>query len=424
MEYCQGFRHHIQTEAKAGALPLEQNAPQSNPYNLYTEQLSGTAFTAPRAQNLRSWLYRLLPSVVHGEFSLVSTQCKPKFANPLPPNQLRWQAISMPNEPCDFIDGLIMMASNGDYHTQSGGGVYYYRLNQSMTRYFYDADGELLLVPQLGQLEIRTEMGRLSLEPNEIAVIPRGVKFQVLSDGPARGYVCENYGAAFQLPELGPIGANGLANPRHFETPVAWYEQINEDCTLVCKFQGEFWQATLPSSPLNVVAWQGNYAPYKYNLKRFNTINTVSFDHPDPSIFTVLTSPTERAGTANLDFVIFPERWMVAEHTFRPPYYHRNIMSEIMGLVHGSYDAKNDAFTPGGMSIHNCMTAHGPDADTFHKASKAELAPARYKNTLAFMFESQKAWQVTEAALALPERDLNYNSCWTNLKPACLNETP
>lgn len=420
MEYSQGFRHHVQTEARKGALPTDQNAPQKPAFHLYTEQLSGTAFTAPRANNLRSWLYRLLPSVVHSEFRLYEPYQAPSIVSPTPPTQLRWQAPALPDKDCDFIDGLKMVARNGDHHSQAGAAVYFYCLNQSMQRYFYDADGELLIVPQLGELQIHTEMGRLQIAPSEIAVIPRGVKFQVLADGPARGYVCENYGAPFQLPELGPIGANGLANPRHFETPLAWFEESDTPCDLLCLYHGAMWQTQLPSSPLNVVAWQGNYAPYKYNLALFNTINSVSFDHPDPSIFTVLTSPTERPGTANLDFVIFPERWMVAEHTFRPPYYHRNIMSEFMGLIHGSYDAKNDAFAPGGMSIHNCMSAHGPDAQAYLKASEAELKPERYHNTLAFMFESHKAWQVSEAAMQMPERDQDYQQCWASLEPAIL----
>ncbi len=418
LQYQTGFGNEFATEALPGALPVGQNSPQQAPFVLYAEQLSGTAFTAPRAANRRSWLYRIRPSVLHKPFKQISNRpsCLLRSApfNELPPtpNQLRWDPLPLPAEPTDFIDGLTTIAGN------DGIAIHIYAANRSMQdRFFYNADGELLIVPELGRLRFRTELGIIEVAPKEICVIPRGVKFRVeLLDAQARGYVCENYGALFKLPDLGPIGANGLANPRDFQTPVAAYEGCEGEFKLIAKFCGNLWEAEIGHSPLDVVAWHGNYAPYKYDLTRFNTINTVSFDHPDPSIFTVLTSPTDTAGTANCDFVIFPARWMVAEHTFRPPYFHRNVMSEYMGLICGVYDAKETGFIPGGASLHNCMSAHGPDADTFEKASAAELAPQRYENTLAFMFESCSVIRPTRFAMETPALQSDYFECWQGLK--------
>ncbi|MGE0883948.1 MAG: homogentisate 1,2-dioxygenase [Blastocatellales bacterium] len=414
-DYQTGFGNEFATEALPGALPVGQNSPQRAPLGLYAEQLSGTAFTAPRSANRRSWLYRIRPSVLHKPFKQISNRLlRSAPFNELPPtpNQLRWDPLPLPTEPTDFVDGLTTIAGN------DGIGIHIYAANRSMQdRFFYNADGELLIVPELGGLRIHTELGILEVTPTEICVIPRGVKFRVeLLGSQARGYVCENYGALFKLPDLGPIGANGLANARDFQTPVAAFEDREGNFKLTAKFCGNLWEAEIGHSPLDVVAWHGNYAPYKYDLARFNTINTVSFDHPDPSIFTVLTSPTDTAGTANCDFVIFPARWMVAEHTFRPPYFHRNVMNEYMGLILGQYDAKETGFIPGGGSLHNCMSAHGPDADTFEKASHADLAPQRYENTLAFMFESCAVIRPTRFAMETPALQRDYFECWRGLK--------
>lgn len=419
LKYQSGFGNEFATEALPGALPVGQNSPQQAPLGLYAEQLSGTAFTAPRSANRRSWLYRIRPSVLHKPFEQISNPLirnAPFNELPPTPNQLRWNPLPLPTEATDFVDGLTTIAGN------DGIGIHVYSANQSMQdRFFYNADGELLIVPELGGLRIHTELGILEVAPKEICVVPRGVKFRVeLIGAQARGYVCENYAALFKLPDLGPIGANGLANPRDFQTPVAAYENTGEnregEFKLIAKFCGNLWEAELGHSPLDVVAWHGNYAPYKYDLTRFNTINTVSFDHPDPSIFTVLTSPTDTVGTANCDFVIFPARWMVAEHTFRPPYFHRNVMSEYMGLICGVYDAKETGFVPGGASLHNCMSAHGPDADTFEKASHADLIPQRYENTLAFMFESRSVICPTRFAMETPALQPDYFECWQGLK--------
>ncbi|MGM0701779.1 MAG: homogentisate 1,2-dioxygenase [Pseudomonadota bacterium] len=424
LEYQSGFRNHFSTEALPGALPQGQNSPQKCAYGLYAEQLTGSAFTAPRHQNLRSWLYRIRPSVVQSAYQPLENRqvhTSPLAKPAADPNQMRWDPAPLPNESTDFIDGLLTIAVNGDAGAQTGVGVHVYTFNRDMNdRFFYSADGEMLFVPQLGALRLRTEFGELDVANGEIGVIPRGVKFQVrLAEGSdaARGYVCENYGSPMELPGLGPIGANGLANPRDFQSPVAAYEDLEGDYSLVAKFSGRFWETRLDHSPLDVVAWHGNYVPYKYDLANFNAINTVSFDHPDPSIFTVLTSASDTPGMANLDFVIFPPRWMVAENTFRPPWFHRNLMSEFMGLIHGEYDAKAEGFLPGGASLHNCMSPHGPDAETFEKASNAELKPQYLSDTLAFMFESRYVYHPTEAALATEFRQRDYVDVWSTLRP-------
>ena len=416
-----GFGNHFATEAEPGALPQGRNSPQRPPLGLYAEQLSGTAFTAPRAANRRSWLYRIRPAAVHGDFTLLppSRLTHAFGAAPTPPTQLRWDALPLPSQPTDFIDGLVTYAGNGGPEAQGGVAIHLYAANADMQgRFFYDADGELLIVPQQGRLRLDTELGRLDVEPQHIALIPRGVRFRVaLPDGMARGYVAENFGAFLRLPELGPIGANGLANPRDFITPHAAYEDVDGNFELVAKFQGRLWRAPIDHSPLDVVAWHGNLAPCHYDLRRFNTIGSISYDHPDPSIFTVLTSPSDTPGTSNLDFVIFPPRWLVAENTFRPPWFHRNIASEFMGLIHGVYDAKAEGFAPGGASLHNCMSAHGPDAETFERACAADTTrPHKVADTMAFMFETRQVIHPTPWALQTPLLQRDYAQCWQGLR--------
>lgn len=420
LRYQSGFGNEFATEAEPGALPQGQNAPQRAPYGLYTEQISGTPFTAPRVLNRRSWLYRIRPSVKHQPFEPMEPgrlRSGPFDEVPTPPNQLRWRPLPIPDQPADFVAGLVTMAGNGDPAMHSGVALHVYAANRDMDdRYFFNADGEMLIVPQQGRLRLATEMGVIEAVPGEIAVIQRGIKFRVaLPDGAGRGYICENYGPLFRLPDLGPIGANGLANPRDFLTPAAHYEDREGAFQLIAKFQGRLWSAALDHSPLDVVAWHGNYAPYKYDLDRFNCINTVSFDHPDPSIYTVLTAPSELPGTANVDFVVFPPRWQVAEHTFRPPWFHRNFMNEFMGLIRGQYDAKAEGFVPGGASLHNCMAGHGPDAATFEKAAAAELKPVYLADTLAFMFETRFVCRPTRFALESAELDEQYFECWQGL---------
>lgn len=417
LAYLSGFGNEFASEAIPGALPRGQNSPQRVPFGLHAEQFSATAFTVPRGEARRTWLYRIVPSARHSRFQPIDQRL---FAGPLArpnPNRMRWDPIPIPDQPTDFLAGLITMGANSEATAPAGVSLHLYVANRSMRRAFFDADGELLLVPQAGRLRLVTECGRLDVAPGEIAIMPRGMKFRVdLHDPSARGYVCENHGAALRLPDLGPIGSNGLANPRDFLAPQAWFEDRAEPVELVQKFQGTLWSTTLARSPFDVVAWHGNAVPCKYDLSLFNTIGTVSFDHPDPSIFTVLTSPTPTPGVANVDFVIFPPRWMVAEHTFRPPWFHRNVMNECMGLVHGEYDAKAGGFSPGGMSLHACMSAHGPDAPTTERAIASDLAPHKIDNTLAFMFETSLVIRPSEFALTCPQFQKDYDLCWNDLK--------
>ena len=423
--YLSGFANHHATEAVAGALPIGRNSPQRTPFGLYAEQLSGTAFTAPRSENRRSWLYRLRPTANHPPFTPCAgaslLRSAPFDEVPPSPNRLRWDPLPLPTEPVDWVDGLVTYGGNGDVGAQTGVGIHLYAATRDMHRAFFSADGELLIVPEQGRLLIDTEMGRIELAPLQVALIPRGVRFRVaLPDGEARGYVCENHGALFRLPDLGPIGANGLANPRDFEAPAAWFEDRDGACEVVQKFGGGLWATTLDHSPFDVVAWHGNLAPCRYDLTRFNTINTVSFDHPDPSIFTVLTSPSDTPGTANCDFVIFPPRWMVAEDTFRPPWFHRNVMSEFMGLIAGQYVAKEGGFAPGGASLHIQMNGHGPDQASYEKAVAADLKPVRIADTMAFMFETRFPVRPTRWAVETPTMQLDYDKVWNGFAKAKL----
>jgi homogentisate 1,2-dioxygenase len=421
--YMSGFGNSFETEALPGALPLGRNSPQKVAYGLYAEQLSGSPFTAPQAANQRTWLYRIRPTVRHtGRFHRIDRRAVRTAPDAergdLPIGPLRWGPVPIPAEPLTFVGGLTTITTAGDAETQAGMASHLLFVTRSMVReHMFNADGEFLVVAQQGALRFRTEFGVIDIAPGEICVIPRGVIFRVeLIEGAARAYVCENYGAPFTLPDRGPIGANCLANARDFLAPVAAYEDVEEPCTLVVKWGGELFATEVPQSPLDVVAWHGRYYPYKYDLRRFCPIGALLYDHPDPSIFSVLTSPAETVGTANVDFVIFPERWQVAEDTFRPPWYHRNIMSEFMGLVCGVYDAKPEGFAPGGMSLHNQMLPHGPDSDAFRHASTVALSPVKLENTLAFMFETRFRQRVTAYAASLATLQANYADCWRGLE--------
>ncbi|MDB5571885.1 MAG: homogentisate 1,2-dioxygenase [Hyphomicrobiales bacterium] len=424
LRYMSGFGNSFETEALEGALPVGQNSPQKCPYGLYAEQLSGTAFTMPQNSNQRSWVYRIRPSVKHSgryervEPKLLRSAPAARDESSLPLAQLRWGPVPVPTEELTFVDGLRTITTAGDCDARAGMASHYLFVTRSMRdEYFMCADGELLIVVQQNALRLCTELGVIEVTPGEICVIPRGVIFRAeLVDGPVRGYVCENYGASFVLPDRGPIGANCLANPRDFLTPVAAYEDHEAPSRLFVKWGGELFVTPIGQSPLDVVAWHGNYAPYKYDLRRFSPVGSVKNDHPDPSIFTVMTAPSETPGTANIDFVIFPDRWMVAEGTFRPPWYHRNIMSEFMGLIYGVYDAKPEGFRPGGMSLHNSMLPHGPDETSFEHASNSELKPVKQTGTMAFMFETRFPQRVTRYAAELPTLDNSYVDCWQGLR--------
>ncbi|MDC7683606.1 homogentisate 1,2-dioxygenase [Asticcacaulis sp. BYS171W] len=427
--YLSGFGNHHASEALPGALPEGQNSPQTCPYGLYAEQLSGTPFTAPRTQNRRSWLYRIRPTLSHwGAFQKVETgdwRSAPAREVEVPPQPLRWNPLPLPDGEVAFPQGVHTLTTCGDAGAGHGMAASVYALTRSMhDAYFYNADAEMLFVPQQGDLCFHTEMGLIEAEPAEIVVIPRGVKFRLEIDGPVRGYLCENYGAPFQLPERGPIGANGLANERDFLYPQAAFEDREAPSKMYVKWGGDLWATDLAHSPLDVVAWHGNHAPYRYDLRRFCPMGPILFDHADPSIFTVLTSPSEVPGTANIDLVIFPDRWLVAEHSFRPPWYHMNIMSEFMGLIHGQYDAKPNGFAPGAASLHNRLIPHGPDAEVFAAANHTDLKPQKLEGTLAFMLETRLPQQVTRWAWKSSMRQVEYGLYGQKLEPHFLSPLP
>mmetsp|Transcript_4345 Transcript_4345/g.12708 ORF Transcript_4345/g.12708 Transcript_4345/m.12708 type:complete len:466 (-) Transcript_4345:97-1494(-) len=431
--YISGFGNHVETEAVAGALPVGQNSPQVPPYGLFAEQLSGTAFTVPRVSNQRTWMYRLEPAVKYGPAKLrAHPHLMSDFtAATVIPDQLRWKPIDMPSPThaaVDWVDGLCTMCGAGGPDLKDGVAIHLYACNAPMasaSRAFTDADGDLLIVPQHGALRITTELGKLRVMPGEICVVPRNIIFAVdpedNEDPRCRGYVLETFsGAHFVPPDRGPIGANSMAETRDFLIPTAWYEDRPGEWVVTSKVLGRLFDRTKRHSPFDVVAWHGNYAPFKYDLSRFHTVNTVSVDHPDPSIFTVLTIPSSDPGVALVDFVIFPPRWMAAENTFRPPYYHRNCMSEFMGLIDGSYDAKR-GFLPGGSSLHGIGTAHGPDAPTFRAASAVDTStPTKFDAGTAFMFETRAPLKLAPFAADTegPIFDGDYMACWDELPRA------
>ena len=423
LSYMTGFGNDFETEALPGALPQGQNSPQKCNYGLYGEQLSGTAFTAPSHQNERTWCYRIRPSVKHSNRYKKIDLPYWKTAPNVDPNvvslgQYRWDPIPHSQKNMTWLYGMRTMTTAGDVNTQTGMASHIYLVNASMENtYFYSADSELLVVPQEGTLRFSTELGVLEVKPEEIAIIPRGLLYCVdVVEGPARGFVCENYGQKFTLPSRGPIGANCLANRRDFKTPIAAFEDRECPSKVVIKWCGQFHETEIGHSPLDVVAWHGNYAPCKYNLNTFCPIGAVLFDHPDPSLYSVLTAPSEVEGSSNIDFVLFRDRWNVAENTFRPPWYHKNIMSELMGNICGQYDAKPKGFIPGGMSLHNMMLPHGPDKIAFEHASNNELTPKKLEKTMSFMFETRFPQHLTSfAATEAPLQD-DYINCWDDLE--------
>nr|WP_203565003.1 homogentisate 1,2-dioxygenase [Aliiroseovarius sp. PrR006] len=418
--YMPGWANDFETEALPGALPQGMNSPQKCEYGLYGEQLSGTAFTANPPE--RTWCYRIRPSVKHSARYTKIDVPYWKSAPCVDPDvislgQYRWDPVPTA-EGLNWITGMRTMTTAGDVNTQVGMASHVYLVTESMVDdYFFSADSELLVVPQEGKLRFYTELGVIDLAPQEIGIIPRGLVYRVeLLEGPARGFVCENYGQKFELPGRGPIGANCMANPRDFKAPVAAFEDREVPSTITIKWCGQFHKTEIGQSPLDVVAWHGNYAPYKYDLTTYCPVGAILFDHPDPSIFTVLTAPSGQPGTANIDFVLFRERWMVAENTFRPPWYHKNIMSELMGNIYGQYDAKPQGFVPGGVSLHNMMLPHGPDRDAFEGASNSNLGPEKLDNTMSFMFETRFPQHLTAfAANEAPLQD-EYIDCWESLE--------
>lgn len=419
--YMPGFGNDFETEALPGALPQGMNSPQRCEYGLYGEQLSGTAFTDVRPE--RTWCYRIRPSVKHSHrYEKIDLPYWVSAPHVVPDvislGQYRWNPVPHSDQDLTWLTGMRTMTTAGDVNTQIGMATHIYLATESMVdSYFFSADSEMLVIPQEGHIRFCTELGIIDLEPKEIAIIPRGLLYRVeVLDGPARGFVCENYGQKFELPRRGPIGANCMANPRDFKTSVAAFEDREVHSMVTAKWCGQFHKTKIEQSPLDVVAWHGNYAPYKYDLRTYCPVGAVLFDHPDPSIFTVLTAPSGQPGTANIDFVLFRERWMVAEDTFRPPWYHKNIMSELMGNIYGQYDAKPEGFVPGGVSLHNMMLPHGPDKNAFDGASNAKLGAEKLDNTMSFMIETRFPQHLTEfASKEAPLQD-DYVECWTSLE--------
>ncbi len=419
--YMPGWGNDFETEVLPGALPQGMNSPQKCEYGLYGEQLSGTAFTADTPE--RTWTYRIRPSVKHSSryerIELPYWCSAPNVVEDVTSlGQYRWDPVPHSDAPLTWLTGMRTMTTAGDVNTQVGMAAHVYLVNTSMKdEYFFSADSELLVVPQEGHLRFATELGIIDVAPKEIAILPRGLVYRVeVLEGPCRGFVCENYGQKFDVPGRGPIGANCMANPRDFKAPVAAYEDREVPSTVTVKWCGQFHRTNIEQSPLDVVAWHGNYAPYKYDLTTYCPVGAILFDHPDPSIFTLLTAPSGVPGTANIDFVLFRERWMVAENTFRPPWYHKNIMSELMGNIYGQYDAKPQGFVPGGVSLHNMMLPHGPDRDAFEGASNSNLGPEKLDNTMSFMFETRFPQHLTRfAGNEAPLQD-DYISCWDTLE--------
>lgn len=414
--YLSGFGNEHATEALPGALPVGRNSPQKLPYGLYAEQVNGSAFTVPRSENQRSWLYRIYPTAAaQGAWARTHNERLDESDEPLEtsPERCRWRPWTAEVGEIDFVDGLFRLCQSGGARERRGMSLYVYAANRSMrNRVFSSVDGELIILPQQGSIRVRTEMGNLRVEPGEMVLLPRGIRFSVELQGDAcKGFVCENLGMAFRLPERGLIGANGLANARDFLAPVAAYEVDDTRFESIAKFGGRIWSSTLSRTPFDVVAWHGTYAPFKYDMRRFNAVHSVSYDHTDPSVFTALTSPSGIAGVANVDFAVLPPRWIVANETFRPPYYHRNIMSEIVVSLRGAPESRGTEYHVGSCHVHNAMAPHGPDPEILQKASNAPLAP-RWEDTLMVMFESFLPYGVPREAAQARDRDTNYESNW------------
>jgi homogentisate 1,2-dioxygenase len=365
-----GFGSVHESEALEGALPRDQNAPRRCPYDLVPELINGTPFTVRNVDNSKMWTYR-----IHASFSQTAFHPLPnaRFATPLgdvEPNRSRWapHPIPAPSTPTDFVDGLVTLGGAGDVLSGPGFAIHVYAANADMLdRCFSNADGDLLVIPQEGALDVRTELGWLSVPIGSILFVPRGLKFAIgLPENVGRGWVLEVFGTKLRLPERGLVGSNGLAEARHFRAPHASYEdrECPDGFQHVTKTGGRLFEATHTFSPFDVVAWYGNHAPFVYDLMHFAPVASVRFDHQDPSIFTVLTAPLDDHGRAVADFVFFPPRWEVIEHSFRPPFAHRNAASEV-NMVVRTPKPYSTGYEPGCTFLSPLLTAHGVGTKTY-----------------------------------------------------------
>ena len=416
-----GFANAFESEALPDALPRDQNSPRLSAYGLYAEQINATGFVARREHNRRSWVYRIRPAAQHSKLEpLDHPTYRQDFDLDNPePNLSGWAPLPMPDSPTDFVDGIYTLGGSGGAEVRRGFAVHLYVANRSMeNRSFYNADGEMLLVPQQGKLTLQTESGVLDVDPGMVAIIPRGLKFSVLlREDHARGYIGEVFGRSFHLPERGPVGANGLADSRHFRAPVAYHEnRLVPGYSITAKFCGKLFGATQDYSPYDVVAWHGDYTPYVYELRHFSPVINGRMDHADPSIFSVLTAPLDEEGANNLDFVFFPPRWDVSEGTFRPPFFHRNAVTEINGIIRDPAGYKAP-FYSGGCFITPAMTAHGIRAGGVEgflsMSDEAADRPHRFRdNSMWFQFETVLPFYLTSWAKKAGQRIDDWHHIW------------
>ncbi|RSL87550.1 hypothetical protein CDV31_016235 [Fusarium ambrosium] len=424
--YLNGLGNLHQSEAFPDAVPLVNSYPQHAKYGLRSEKVSGTSFTAtPRSQNLWSFLYRARPSYNHGTFELWNQHLE--TANPsrpkhLTPNSYVWPTFNVTKG--DWT-AQHLLGGNGSPTDKTGVAIWLFHVNKDMPpqTVFSSQDGEALIVPQTGALDIQTEYGKLLVRQQEIAVIPRGIKYRVtLPEGKeARGYVLELYQGHFRLPELGIIGSIGLANPRDFQVPTASFDGKIEsqgdtqvavandgrgEWTIISRLDTKLWFATQDSTPFDVAGWQGTLYPYKYDVRRFNYIGNLNYDHADPSVFVVLTSQSygKEPGTAVVDFAAVGEHWHPAQHTLRVPWYHRNTASEFVFPIIAEQDPKSrlntsDTFGPWGAWLNANMVTHGSNEQEYAEwQAKDTLTPMKLQD-----FGVTSAIIETEATLLLTD---------------------
>lgn len=414
--YLEGFGNYHHSEAFPGANPIGMNSPQKPALGLLTERISGSSFTAPRDHNLQTWLYRTVSSLSHSEYTLYGTE--DSTTGHITPNSYLWPSFQTSD---DDWTSQRLLSSTGDANTKTGLAIRLYAISKDMqpNTVFSSLDGDMLIIPQAGgSLDIQTELGKLLVRPNEIAVIPRGVRHRItLPNGPTRGYICELFQGHFRLPELGPIGSCSLANQRDFQIPTAIYDGKLEadiavpnrgsDWTIISRMASKLWSCTQDHTPFDVAGWHGTFYPYKYDLGRFSILGSILFDHPDPSIFTVLTAPSNREpGTSVVDFAIIPPRWNMMEDTYWPPYYHRNTMSEFSGPI--VYDQahewhKEHSFKPYGAQLNGTMTAHGPSKEVHQAARESDLKPKKVgmEGLTIFLLETECPMRVQNWAVEL-----------------------